>query len=183
MLTTPKYIVDLQIRYPIKNCGLILFRSLTDSIFGTSPSKQDIEDGWDGKSIKISYERYLSLPEMIVRLLKIGTGDTVLPALDFLRRTGPPSTMKAEIQELVLGFLAHRAWQIRETAAHTLCSLTMGSPVVETVKFLLLKDVHTTNGRHGTLLAVKVILQRRLPLVRPYSSSKCLPSSRFVSKS
>ncbi|KAK2626029.1 hypothetical protein QTJ16_004291 [Diplocarpon rosae] len=131
-------------KYPIQNCGLILFRSLADSIFGTSPSKLDIEDGWDGKSIKISYDRYPSLPETIVSLLRIGTGDTVLPALDFLRRAGPPSTMKDEIEDLVSGFLGHKAWQIRETAAHTLCSLTMSKSLVETVRRL---SVETTQGR------------------------------------
>ncbi|KAI9047970.1 hypothetical protein LZ554_007771 [Drepanopeziza brunnea f. sp. 'monogermtubi'] len=164
--------------YPIQNCGLILFRSLADSIFGTSPSKQDIEDGWDGKSVKISYDRYPSLPEMIVKLLKIGTGDTVLPALDFLRRAGPPSTMKSEIQELVSGFLDHKAWQIRETAAHTLCALTMSNSLVETIKGLFSDARQTTNGRHGTLLAVKVILERRLPMAgshSPYFLSQIAP--------
>ncbi|KAJ5039014.1 uncharacterized protein L3040_006686 [Drepanopeziza brunnea f. sp. 'multigermtubi'] len=164
--------------YPIQNCGLILFRSLADSIFGTSPSKQDIEDGWDGKSVKISYDRYPSLPEMIVKLLKIGTGDTVLPALDFLRRAGPPSTMKSEIQELVSGFLGHKAWQIRETAAHTLCALTMSNSLVETIKGLFSDARQTTNGRHGTLLAVKVILERRLPMAgshSPYFLSQIAP--------
>lgn len=159
-------------RYPIQNCGLILFRSLADSIFGTSPSKVDIEEGWDGKSVKISYDRYPSLPEMIIKLLKIGTGDTVLPALDFLRRAGPPTSLKSEIQDLAASFLSHKAWQIRETAAHTLCSLTMGSSLVDVIQKLLLDPVHCTNSRHGTLLAIRVLLERRLPLAGPESPRK-----------
>ncbi|PBP27011.1 HEAT repeat protein [Diplocarpon rosae] len=173
-------------KYPIQNCGLILFRSLADSIFGTSPSKLDIEDGWDGKSIKISYDRYPSLPETIVSLLRIGTGDTVLPALDFLRRAGPPTTMKDEIEDLVSGFLGHKAWQIRETAAHTLCSLTMSKSLVETVRRLSAEITQGTNDRHGKLLAIKVILGRRLPMAgtqSPLELSQILPVLVEQSKS
>ncbi|CAL3968679.1 unnamed protein product [Diplocarpon coronariae] len=165
-------------KYPIQNCGLILFRSLADSIFGTSPSKTGIEDGWDGKSIKISYDRYPSLPETIVNLLQIGTGDTVLPALDFLRRAGPPSSKKDEIEGLVSGFLGHKAWQIRETAAHTLCSLTMSRSLAETIRLLSVGTTQSTNDRHGKLLAIKVVLGRRLPMAGTHSKrelSQILP--------
>lgn len=150
----------------------MLFRSLADSIFGTSPSKVDIEVGWDGKSIKVSYDKYPSLPEMIIKLLRMGVGDTILPALDFLRRAGPPGTQTNEVQDLVSGFLKHEAWQIRETAAHTLCSLTMGTPLVDIVRTVLNAPQASTNGRHGTLMATKVILQRRLPMAGQSSSGK-----------
>ncbi len=142
----------------------MLFRSLADSIFGTSPSKVDIEVGWNGKSIKVSYDKYPSLPEMIIKLLRMGVGDTILPALDFLRRAGPPATQSNEIQDLVAGFLNHEAWQIRETAAHTFCSLTMGNSLVGVIQSLLKAPSIRTNGHHGTLMAIKVILQRRLPM-------------------
>ncbi|KAK6582273.1 hypothetical protein PZA11_004681 [Diplocarpon coronariae] len=165
------------IRLQVEKYVARLFR-LADSIFGTSPSKTDIEDGWDGKSIKISYDRYPSLPETIVNLLQIGTGDTVLPALDFLRRAGPPSSKKDEIEGLVSGFLGHKAWQIRETAAHTLCSLTMSRSLAETIRLLSVGTTQSTNDRHGKLLAIKVVLGRRLPMAGTHSKrelSQILP--------
>ena len=97
--------------WAIRNCGLLLLRSLIDCLFGTSESKSVTEAGWDGKSVRLAYERYPALPDILLNLiatepnervaymsLQIGVVESVFPALDIIRRAGPPKTLRAEIQ-------------------------------------------------------------------------------------
>jgi hypothetical protein len=148
-------------------------RSLIDCLFGTSDSKTAIEAGWDGKSIKISYEKYPTLPEMLMKLLsqvvnpntkitsEISTVESVFPALDIIRRAGPPTTHGDEIFKLVLNHLGSRVWNVREMSSHAISVLVPQTTWVETTRDLL-KTLNTShNFRHGSLMAVRFILERQ----------------------
>ncbi|KAB8289792.1 hypothetical protein EYC80_010425 [Monilinia laxa] len=100
--------------WAIRNCGLLLLRSLIDCLFGTNENKASIEAGWDGRSTKLSYEKYPELPEILLKLLDketlgieytntpaIGSIESVFPALDIIRRAGPPIMLRNEIKEKV----------------------------------------------------------------------------------
>lgn len=161
-------------RWAIRNCGLLLLRSLIDCLFGTSESKSVTEAGWDGGSIRLSFDRYPSLPELLLRLLTtkisdpdaptaslIGAVESVFPALDIIRRAGPPVSHREEIHKSVIIHLGSKIWHVRELAARTICTLSLHKDWLEDVLNLLATTAHSTNQLHGVLMAIKFILERR----------------------
>lgn len=162
---------------------MLLLRSLIDSLFGTSESKAFMEAGWDGRSIRLSYDRYPSLPELLVKLLNTSTSNTetitgpmigaiesVFPALDIIRRAGPPPTHRYKIFGLVSKHLGSRIWHIREIAARTLCTLLLQENWISDIISLIESLEQSANTAHGLLLAIKFTLDRRLELY-PLSST------------
>jgi len=163
--------------WAIRNCGLLLLRSLIDCLFGTSESKAITEAGWDGRSIRLSYDRYPSLPELLLKLLDtntsgseiilgpvIGAVESVFPALDIVRRAGPPPTHHDEIFTLVSMHLGSRIWHVREIAARTICTLLLHDDWLSAVMGLIDSSHQSSNHLHGVLMAVRFILERRLEL-------------------
>lgn len=163
--------------WAIRNCGLLLLRSLIDSLFGTSESKAVTEAGWDGRSIRLSYERYPSLPDLLLKLLDtetsgsdqstapaIGAVESVFPALDIIRRAGPPSARRNEIYKLVSLHLGSRLWHVREIAARTICTLLLHQHWLRDILELLSMSGESSNRIHGTLMVVRFLLERRLLL-------------------
>jgi hypothetical protein len=168
---------NLLLSWAIRNCGLLLLRSLIDSLFGTSESKVFMEAGWDGRSIRLSYDRYPSLPELLVNLLNtstshteairaptIGAIESVFPALDIIRRAGPPPTHRDKIFGLVSKHLGSRIWHVREIAARTLCTLLLQENWISDMISLIEGLGQSANTAHGILLAVRFTLDRRLEL-------------------
>lgn len=175
-------------RWAIRNCGLLLLRSLIDCLFGTSESKSVTEAGWDGRSIRLSYERYPSLPSLLLKLLDtdtsshgvttsplLGAVESVFPALDIIRRAGPPSIDRDEIYRYVLMHLGSKLWHIREIAARTICTLILHANWLQDTLVLITSCGHSTNRLHGVLMAVNFILQRRLILDSGSALGKYLP--------
>jgi hypothetical protein len=173
-------------RWAIRNCGLLLLRSLIDSLFGTSESKSVTEAGWDGRSIRLSYERYPTLPDLLVKLLDtdtsrsgyyaspvVGAVESVFPALDIIRRAGPPSSHRDEIYRCVSMHLGSKLWHVREIAARTICTLLLHQNWLQDVLSLIARCEESANCLHGTLMATKFILERRLLLDQPSSISIC----------
>ena len=162
--------------WAIRNCGLIFLRSLIDYLFGTHESKAMIEVGWDGKANRIPYHKYPDLPMVILDLLESGTqlmaanpgttvaAESVFPALDIIRRAGPPDLLREEIQEHVSKYLASSVWHVREMAARTLCSCLLHERWLAILKKLLhsaVQPVHSgQNHVHGVLLAMKSVIER-----------------------
>ena len=122
-------------RWAIRNCGLILIRSLIDCIFGTNESKSSMEIGWDGETTRIPWHKYEGLPDVLVKLLKMGqtpstgllgegkdTAQAIFPALDIIRRAGPPEGYMDELYDAVAWYLGSNLWHVREMAARALCS-------------------------------------------------------------
>lgn len=175
-------------RWAIRNCGLILLRSIIDRLFGTSESKTITESGWNGKSIKLSYEAYPDLADLLDNLLKsgsdagkrlnqpaLGVVELVFPALDIIRRAGPPSNHRDSIHNSVLFHLGSPVWDVREIAAHTICAFMLHTAWVSSVTDLLETPTTSANRRHGVLLAVKYILERRLILDPATAIGKACP--------
>ena len=162
--------------WAIRNCGLIFLRSLIDCLFGSTESKAVIEAGWDGKAHKIHYHRYSNLPEVLVKLLQSGqdmvasvnasAAESVFPALDIIRRAGPPEVLREELQSNIVKYLSSPVWHVREMAARTLCSCLLHDGwLVEMQKVVQggLSDasVNRQNHMHGALLSLKIVIERK----------------------
>ncbi|KAM0516613.1 hypothetical protein ACHAPE_005244 [Trichoderma viride] len=162
--------------WAIRNCGLIFLRSLIDSLFGSQESKAMIEAGWDGKANRIPYHRYPTLPTVLASLLRSGhtmvtsanatsSAESVFPALDIIRRAGPPDLLRDEIQIYVAAYLSSPVWHVREIAARTLCSCLLHDKWLGVVQELLRKALNdkSTNSQnhvHGVLLSLKFLIER-----------------------
>ena len=152
-------------------------RSLIDCLFGTSESKAVTEAGWDGRSTRLAYESYPALPQLLLDLMvvgideqaavrsrDIGAVESVFPALDIIRRAGPPKTLRGEIFNAVRSYLGSRVWHIRDIAARTICTLLLHDRWLQEVNELLNTCGESANELHGVLMAAKYLLERRLEL-------------------
>ncbi|TWU76774.1 hypothetical protein ED733_004991 [Metarhizium rileyi] len=147
--------------WAIRNCGLIFLRSLIDNLFGTHESKVMIEAGWDGKANRIHYHRYPNLPGVLKNLLQSGhrilsdssasstaAAESVFPALDIIRRAGPPDLLRDEIQVDVAAYLSSPVW-------HWLAVI---KDVFNSAMVCKLRD--RQNRVHGILLTLKFVMER-----------------------
>lgn len=164
--------------WAIRNCGLIFLRSLIDCLFGSHESKQMIEAGWDGRANRIPYHRYPNLPEVLRDLLKSGhsvmattstlsaaAAESVFPALDIIRRAGPPALLRDEIQGDVAHYLSSSVWHVREMAARTLCSCLLHDKWLGMIKQIYSETQRATGGArlnyvHGVFLTLKFVFER-----------------------
>jgi hypothetical protein len=159
-----------------------LLRSLIDSLFGTSESKSVTEAGWDGRSTRLSYERYAALPELLLKLLKtdiqesenvdspmIGAVESVFPALDIIRRAGPPRELRQEVFTSIAFHLGNRIWHVRDIAARTICTLLLHDGWLLDTLSLLDSSCASANRTHGVLVAIKYLLERRYELKMGFS--------------
>ncbi|KAI0115082.1 putative death-receptor fusion protein-domain-containing protein [Daldinia grandis] len=156
--------------WAIRNCGLLLLRSLIDCLFGTSESKASIEAGWDGRTIKVPYSKFKALPVLLVNLLEMGqqssgiligtqTAESVFPALDIIRRAGPPEEFRDKLYDIIAWYLGSHIWHVREIAARTLCSFLLKPDWLNSASDLLASS-ETSNKTHGALLTIKFLLER-----------------------
>jgi hypothetical protein len=172
---------------------LLLLRSLIDCLFGTSESKVITEAGWDGRSIKLSYDKYPALPELLLKLLDtqisssdalstptIGAVESVFPALDIIRRAGPPDVNRDEIYRRVSIHLGSKVWHVREIAARAICTLLLHDQWLSAVDELLKTCNGSVNRIHGVLMAVKFFLERRLSLDSASATGKILKDKDAV---
>ncbi|KAH6849766.1 putative death-receptor fusion protein-domain-containing protein [Chaetomium sp. MPI-CAGE-AT-0009] len=161
--------------WAIRNCGLLLLRSLLDCLLGTGESKASIESGWDGRSVRISYNKYPTLPGVILGLLRSadetldqtsqpGAAEAVFPALDIIRRAGPPEEHRSELQKHIEGYLGSRLWHVREIAARTLCSFLLQQEWAQEIGRLLGESGSSTNRLHGALLTARFVVERKAEL-------------------
>lgn len=146
-------------------------RSLIDNLFGTNEGKTLMEAGWDGRTTKIAWHKYKNLPAVIVNLLESGqqtansakstaTAESVFPALDIIRRAGPPEEFKDLLFGLVARYLGSPIWHVREIAARTLCSFLLKPDWIQRIRELLKDSVSSANKLHGAFLTLKSLLER-----------------------
>lgn len=132
-----------------------------------------MEAGWDGRSTRVAWHKYKSLPLLLVTLLKSGQSSTngskemtraesVFPALDIIRRAGPPQEFKDELFGVVAWYLGSHIWHVREIAARTLCSFLLQEDWFERIRSLLAETHSSANRLHGALLTFKSLLERLL---------------------
>lgn len=159
--------------WAIRNCALLMLRSLIDNLFGTNESKSSMETGWDGKTLRISYTKYSSLPPILLNLLQAGeqamgpgtltqssAAESVFPALEIIRRAGPPESHRDELYGHIAKYLGSRQWHVREIAARTLCSFLLNGDWLSSIQKLLESARGSANRLHGTLLTVKFFIER-----------------------
>lgn len=132
-----------------------------------------MEAGWDGRSTKLSYDKYPALPELLLKLLdiqkdetenltpQIGVVESVFPALDIIRRAGPPPIIRDQIYNGVCQHLGNKVWHIRELAARTVSNLLLHDGWLEELKTLFSQCSGTVTRAHGTLMAIKFAIERR----------------------
>jgi hypothetical protein len=127
-----------------------------------------MESGWDGRSVKISYDKYPSLPNLLLELLDadftgLRVADSVFPALEIIRRAGPPGVGRDKIKKHITTHLGSEVYHIREMSAHSFCSLVLNEDLTDVIHYLL-EFPQCENARHGSLLAIRYILERHLIL-------------------
>lgn len=169
--------------WAIRNCALILLRSLLDCLFGSHESKATMESGWDGKANRISFHKYPTLPKVLLTLLKAGhqmmapnaigsaAAESVFPALDIVRRAGPPDMLRGELEEHIAKYLASPVWHVREIAARTLCSCLLHDKWLDALLQIARASVETEVGNaqncvHGVLLTMKYTIERLNEVMR-----------------
>ncbi|KAJ4420130.1 hypothetical protein N0V82_004577 [Gnomoniopsis sp. IMI 355080] len=161
--------------WAIRNCALLLLRSLIDTLFGTTESKSTQETGWDGKTLRLSYTKYAALPPILLSLLQSGeqamepgtltqssAAESVFPALEIIRRAGPPESNREELYGYITNYLGSRNWHVREIAARTLCSFLVSGDWLAAVQGLLEDSRGSANRLHGTFLTIKFFLERTI---------------------
>lgn len=161
--------------WAIRNCALLLLHALIATLFGTTESKASMETGWDGRTLRLSYTKHNTLPPILLSLLQSGqramepstlaqssAAESVFPALEIIRRAGPPESHRDELYGYITKYLGSRQWHVREIAARTLCSFLLGDDWLVSVKALLAESRGSANMLHGTLLTVKFFLERTL---------------------
>ncbi|KAI1735552.1 putative death-receptor fusion protein-domain-containing protein [Xylaria scruposa] len=169
--------------WAIRNCGLLLLRSLIDSLFGTNESKLAMEAGWDGRTVRISYHKFEALPSLLVNLLEVGknssgitmgtqTAEAVFPALDIIRRAGPPEGYLQTLYDIISWYLGSHIWHVREIAARTLCSLLLTSAWTQSIELLIAGVGESSNKLHGALLTIRFLLERLLQVMPDELSEK-----------
>ncbi|KAI0971132.1 putative death-receptor fusion protein-domain-containing protein [Xylaria arbuscula] len=157
--------------WAIRNCGLLLLRSLIDNLFGTNENKLAMEAGWDGRTVRISYHKFKALPSLLVNLLELGkkssgaaigtqTAEAVFPALDIIRRAGPPEGYLEKLYDIISWYLGSHIWHVREIAARTLCSLLLTPNWLQSIAVLLTSPGQTSNKLHGALFTLRFLLER-----------------------
>ncbi|KAL2752691.1 hypothetical protein ACRALDRAFT_1077852 [Sodiomyces alcalophilus JCM 7366] len=161
--------------WAIRNSGLLLLRSLIDNLLGTHESKSMMDAGWDGKAAKIHYRRYPVLPVVLLNLLRSGRGamepstgtiaaEAVFPALDIIRRAGPPETARDELYHLISEYLGSSVWHVREMAARALCSFLLHDDWVQALRGIVNargeSRASLANRLHGVLLTIKYVFDR-----------------------
>ncbi|EEY20614.1 conserved hypothetical protein [Verticillium alfalfae VaMs.102] len=168
--------------WAIRNSGLLLLRSLIDNLFGTNESKTLIEAGWDGKASRVHYHKYPIIPVVLLNLLRSGqevmkpsTGtiaaESVFPALDIIRRAGPPEDLRAELYGLVTEYLGSPVWHVREMTARALCSFLLHDGWLQSIQELVdgserqrvLTQANRLHGDTSPLLDLVLDLYKEAP--------------------
>jgi len=155
----------------IRNSGLLLLRSVVDCLFGTGESRENLEAGWDGRTPRISYAKYPGLPAVLLTLLQSGTdagevksqqraAESVFPALDVIRRAGPPEALRGELFRCVTYHLGSHLWHVREMAARAACSFLLTEEWGEALGELLKGAYSHQNELHGVLVTARFTLVR-----------------------
>ncbi|KAH8890911.1 hypothetical protein GQ53DRAFT_841869 [Thozetella sp. PMI_491] len=169
--------------WAIRNCGLLLLRSLIDVLLGVGDSKTSLEAGWDGQAVRISYAKYHTLPGVLLDLLKsaeqnlkavdqTSTAEAVFPALDIIRRAGPPDEHRDELCRLTETYLGSHLWHVREIAARTLCSFFLPAEGFSEIERLLKSATSRSNHLHGVLMTTKFLLSRKVELGRSVTTEQ-----------
>lgn len=150
-----------------------------------------MEAGWDGRTTRIPWHKYKALPGLLVSWLEMGqatasglsggmaSAESVFPALDIIRRAGPPQEYKEKLYDIVAWYLGSHIWHVREITARTLCSFLLRPDWIGPIRGLLEHSYLSANRLHGALLTFKFLLERLLHVMPDQLFSKS-PSSSAI---
>ncbi|KAF2015270.1 HEAT repeat protein-like protein [Aaosphaeria arxii CBS 175.79] len=177
--------------WPIRNCGLMLFKALIERLLG-SDEAQDWKEADRARSSRFSYNNYPTLVGILIGLLDpngplkksmttaeggspmdLHGAEGVFPALQILRQAPPPEESRQLITQSVFHLLGSPHWHLRDMAARTIVSLKYPHEYIDTVVTLLssIKISKTShNAQHGILSCVKYLLRKYLQDDRILSS-------------
>jgi len=161
--------------WAIRNCGLMLFRSLIDRMLGTNESADDFFDQSTGNVSRLSYDKHPGLLDLILRLLHSSsvlhtdlpqdadksampnlTAEAIFPVLDLLRRAPPPERVQLEVFDLVRVALKDASWHIRDMAARSMAALIPPGATGRVLQELTTQALSIDwNELHGRLLCIK----------------------------
>jgi len=171
--------------WAIRNCGLMLFRSLIDRMLGTNESADDFFDNSTGNVSRLSYDKHPGLLDLILRLLRSSsvlhtdvlsdtsdsaiptlTAEAIFPVLDLLRRAPPPAKLQLEVFDLVSVALKDGSWHVRDMAARSMAALVPHGDISKVLQDLSSPALNVNwNELHGRLLCIKYISKAALRLV------------------
>ncbi|KAI9792195.1 MAG: hypothetical protein M1816_002735 [Peltula sp. TS41687] len=160
--------------WPIRNCGVMLYKALIDRIFGNNVP-EGAEAGHLTKSTsRMSYGRAPEIAELLPRLLRTDSSlneadpvdpasslsvEAIFPALELFRRAGPPPGRYDLARDAITYHLGSQVWLVRAMAARTFNSFVQDRDGIEEINRLFQSSYLSHNELHGRLLAVKYILE------------------------
>lgn len=166
--------------WPIRNCGLMLFKALIERLLG-SDEAQDWKEQNRAKTLRFSYNRYPHLLDILTNLLDpngplqksmasptggspmdLHGAEGVFPALQILRQAPPQGSHRTIITERVRHLLSSPHWHLRDMAARTLVSLHLPREYYDGMKLLIQDLQGAHNKQHGVLLSLKYMLKQYL---------------------
>lgn len=175
--------------WPIRNCGLMLFKALIDRLLGSSDSQRWKEQRV-AKISKLSYSNYPNLFEIMVSLLVpkdagvnllvdasvnastsiLYATEAVFPALQILQQAPLPLDCVESIRKLVFNLTKSPHWHVRDMAARTYATGLQLSERPDKIDMFLSTTHIDQNSLHGLLLSLKYII--RIHLRSPKSSAE-----------
>jgi hypothetical protein len=157
--------------WPIRNCGLMLFRALIDRTLGSNDSNDSLTNS-PKKLGSFTYSNYPSMLQIIGRLLETpdeqlhspsAAIDCVFPALKIIQRALPPDDVLNELRSSVLRLCGSSHWHVRDMAARTFSMLIPEGDYVTVIRDLLDQKVSKQNQIHGYLMCVLHLIRRKAP--------------------
>jgi len=155
----------------IRNCGVMLFTSLTNRLFGLRKSRNDYNSNFTTRSF---FEKYAAVRPVLLKNLQDQVGalkggevssvEMVYPALSLIARmeVHPGYEGMEEFRELVLECMRSRIWKVREMAARAYTALVGPDQVMDVVTKLMAVRTERQSVLHGNLCAVRALLERRV---------------------
>ena len=109
--------------------------------------------------------------------------DAVFPALDIIRRAGPPDEFRDDLYEQIVKYLHSSVWHVREMAARTLCSCLLHDGWIEAIKEIVQgaqsdSSKNRLNSLHGCLLVLRFTIEKLADVMPLQLASKLTPSPK-----
>jgi len=155
--------------WAIRNCGLMLFRAVTDRLFGTNEAAFEN----DNQNLKtLSIQNHPQLFDIVLSLLATaqpadasdgvvsGRYEGVFPALRLLQRLQVPAARLTEVRAYVFALTTSPVWHVRDKAAFSYVSLVSNEEVLQGLQGLLETDLSSQNALHGALSSAKYLIAK-----------------------
>jgi hypothetical protein len=122
--------------WPIRNCGLMLFRTIMDRLLGANETQPRNERELI-KASKSTFHRYPNLANIVIQLLSPAVDDSpdssqssvvtepMFPALQILQVSLPPPEERDRILDLVVDLTSSPQWHIRDKVSFTFQSISL----------------------------------------------------------